>query len=65
MEEGAQTIIHLALCNKLKEVTGKHFWDCRLFPSPPGTWNKKFADSIWEKSEKLVGLKPEEKLKLE
>ncbi|XP_066261112.1 retinol dehydrogenase 11-like [Euwallacea similis] len=63
IEEGAQTIIHLALCNKLKEVTGKHFWDCRLFPSPPGTWNKKFADSIWEKSEELVGLTAEEKLK--
>ncbi|CAG9769820.1 unnamed protein product [Ceutorhynchus assimilis] len=64
-EEGAQTIIHLALCNKLKEVTGKHFWDCRLFPSPPGTWNKNFAESIWEKSEELVGLKPDEKLKSE
>ncbi|KAL1495083.1 hypothetical protein ABEB36_010557 [Hypothenemus hampei] len=65
IDEGAQTIIHLALCNKLRDVTGKHFWDCRLFPSPPGTWNKKFAESIWERSEELVGLKPEEKLKLE
>ncbi|KAF7268871.1 hypothetical protein GWI33_018067 [Rhynchophorus ferrugineus] len=65
VEEGAQTILHLALCNKLKDVTGKHFWDCRMFPTPPGTWNKKFADAIWDKSEELVGLKPEEKLKAE
>ncbi|ENN75491.1 hypothetical protein HUJ04_001721 [Dendroctonus ponderosae] len=65
VDEGAQTIIHLALCNKLKDITGKHFWDCRLFPSPPGTWNKKFAESVWEKSEELVGLKADEKLKLE
>ncbi|XP_066154083.1 retinol dehydrogenase 12-like [Euwallacea fornicatus] len=63
IEEGVQTIIHLALCNKVKEVTGKYFWDCRLFPSPPGTWNKKFTNAIWEKSEELVGLTAEEKLK--
>ncbi|XP_030761829.1 retinol dehydrogenase 12-like [Sitophilus oryzae] len=62
-EEGAQTILHVALCNKLKKVTGKHFWDCRMFPTPPGTWNKKFAEAIWDKSEELVGLKQEEKCK--
>ncbi|CAG9819112.1 unnamed protein product [Phaedon cochleariae] len=61
-EEGAQTTIHLALANELKEVTGKHFWDCIMFPQPPGAWNKKFCDDIWEASEKLVQLKPEEKL---
>ncbi|KAJ8920193.1 hypothetical protein NQ315_011854 [Exocentrus adspersus] len=61
-EEGAQTTIHLALSNKLKDVSGKYFSDCRVFPLPPGAWNKKFCDAIWEKSEELVQLKPEEKL---
>ncbi|KAJ8977941.1 hypothetical protein NQ317_017409 [Molorchus minor] len=61
-EEGAQTTIHLALSNKVKNITGKHFWDCRMFPPPPGAWNSKFCDAIWKKSEELVHLKPEEKL---
>ncbi|KAJ8928281.1 hypothetical protein NQ314_019163 [Rhamnusium bicolor] len=61
-EEGAQTTIHLALSNKLREVTGKHFWDCRMFVLPPGAWNKTFCDDIWEKSEQLVQLKPEERI---
>uniref|UniRef100_A0A6P7GDE4 Retinol dehydrogenase 11-like isoform X1 n=1 Tax=Diabrotica virgifera virgifera TaxID=50390 RepID=A0A6P7GDE4_DIAVI len=61
-EEGAQTTLHLALANSVKDITGKHFWDCRVFPTPPGAWNKKFCDDIWEASEKLVNLKPEEKL---
>ncbi|CAH2008267.1 unnamed protein product [Acanthoscelides obtectus] len=62
IEEGAQTTIHLALSKKLKDVTGRHFWDCRVFPMPPGAWNKKFSDDVWEASEKLVQLKPEEKI---
>nr|CAI5824416.1 unnamed protein product [Callosobruchus analis] len=62
IEEGAQTTIHLALSKKLRDVTGRHFWDCRVFPMPPGAWNKKFCDDVWEASEKLVQLKPEEKI---
>nr|XP_023029102.1 retinol dehydrogenase 11-like [Leptinotarsa decemlineata] len=62
IEEGAQTTIHLAVSNQLKGVTGRHFWDCRMFPAPPGAWNEKFCNDIWEASEKLVELKVEEKL---
>ncbi|CAG9854248.1 unnamed protein product [Phyllotreta striolata] len=62
VEQGAQTTIQLALSNKVKDLTGKHFWDCRVFPQPPKAWNKKFCDDIWEKSESLVQLKPEEKI---
>ncbi|CAH0555460.1 unnamed protein product [Brassicogethes aeneus] len=62
VEEGAQTTIHLAVSNKMKEVTGKHFWDCRAFPMPPGTWNQQFCNDIWEESEKLVNLKETEKI---
>ncbi|KAG5898752.1 hypothetical protein JTB14_010962 [Gonioctena quinquepunctata] len=61
-EEAAQTTIHVALSNQLKHVTGKHFWDCRVFPMPPGAWNEKFCNDIWEASENFVQLKPEEKL---
>ncbi|XP_056635257.1 retinol dehydrogenase 11-like [Diorhabda sublineata] len=61
-EQGAQTAIHLALSNQLKETSGKHFWDCTVFPQPPVTWNKKFCDDIWKSSEQLVDLKDEEKL---
>ncbi|XP_060528550.1 retinol dehydrogenase 12-like [Cylas formicarius] len=63
VEEGAQTTLQLALSNKLKDVTGKHFWDGRVFPMPPGAWNKKFVDDIWTRTEELVKLRPEEKIK--
>ncbi|XP_019876628.2 retinol dehydrogenase 12 [Aethina tumida] len=62
VEEGAQTTIHLACSNKMAGVTGKHFWDCRSFPLPPGAWNKKFCADVWEETEKLVQLKEEEKI---
>lgn len=60
--EGAQTAATLALSNKLKDVSGKYFVDCKPFIIPPGAWNKKFCSEIWEMSEKLVKLAPEEKL---
>ncbi|KAJ8940607.1 hypothetical protein NQ318_004803, partial [Aromia moschata] len=49
-EEGAQTTVHLALSNTVNDVTGKYYWDCRMFPMPPGAWNKKFCDDIWKKA---------------
>ncbi|EFA12116.1 retinol dehydrogenase 13 [Tribolium castaneum] len=61
-KEGAQTTIALAVSNHLQNVTGKHFWDCRTFIQPPKAWNRKFCTEIWEKSEELTKLKPEEKL---
>lgn len=53
------------MSNRLQNVTGKHFWDCRTFIQPPKAWNKKFCNEIWEKSEEYVKLKEEEKLPFE
>lgn len=62
--EGAQTTLHLAFSESLKNVTGKHFWDCVTFPLPPGARNEKFCQDIWKESEIFVKLEDSEKLPL-
>ncbi|XP_017769533.1 PREDICTED: retinol dehydrogenase 14-like [Nicrophorus vespilloides] len=61
--EGAQTTLRLAISNKLKGTTGKHYWDCVQFPFLPGVVkDKQISSKIWTKSEELVKLTPEEKI---
>ncbi|KAJ3643138.1 hypothetical protein Zmor_025866 [Zophobas morio] len=60
--EGSQTLVHVAVSKKLKDVTGKYFWDCKPYVKPMAAYNKEYCKQIWEATEKYVGLRPEEKL---
>nr|XP_022915829.1 retinol dehydrogenase 12-like [Onthophagus taurus] len=60
--EGAQTQINCALSRDLDGVSGEFFADCKLFYQPRLARNKEFCKQIWDESEKLVKLKPEEKI---
>ncbi|KAJ3647063.1 hypothetical protein Zmor_024610 [Zophobas morio] len=60
--EGSQTLVHVALSKKLEKVIGKYFWDCKPFIKPWGANNKRFCNQIWQATEQIVSLKPEEKL---
>ncbi|KAG5890525.1 hypothetical protein JTB14_022758 [Gonioctena quinquepunctata] len=60
VEEGAQTMLHLATDRGVEKNTGGHFWDCRRFFFPLQVYNDKFCENVWEKSRELVELKPNE-----
>ncbi|XP_069676672.1 retinol dehydrogenase 14-like isoform X3 [Periplaneta americana] len=59
--EGAQTSIHLAVSEEVKGVTGKYFVDCEETSASNMALDKELAKKLWEKSETLVRLKPQEK----
>ncbi|KAK9881044.1 hypothetical protein WA026_014389 [Henosepilachna vigintioctopunctata] len=59
---GAQTNFHLASSLDMKGKTGGHYFICRPWFKPKILKNEKYCSEIWEESEKLVGLKDEEKL---
>ncbi|XP_074037739.1 retinol dehydrogenase 14 isoform X2 [Leptinotarsa decemlineata] len=61
-EEGAQTAIHLAISKDVEGVTGKYFGETTPTPKPRGAYNKAFCEGIWNASEVVVKLRPEEKL---
>ncbi|CAH0554627.1 unnamed protein product [Brassicogethes aeneus] len=62
--EGAQTSIHLTASNDVEKITGKHFWDCKVFPFlPPKANNKNICKMVWQKSEEYSRLKESEKIK--
>ncbi|XP_069675743.1 retinol dehydrogenase 14-like isoform X2 [Periplaneta americana] len=60
--EGAQTTIYLAVSEEVEGVTGKYFVDCKEKQPRRLALNEGIAKKLWEKSEILVGLKPEENL---
>ncbi|XP_063903924.1 retinol dehydrogenase 14-like isoform X2 [Zophobas morio] len=60
--EGSQTLVHVAVSKKLEKVTGKYFWDCKPFVKPLGAYNKQFCNQIWQATEQILSLKPEERL---
>ncbi|ROT69696.1 hypothetical protein C7M84_012079 [Penaeus vannamei] len=62
VEQGAQTIIHLATAPETATISGKFFMDCKVseVESSYGRDNA-LAKIVWEESEQIVGLKPEEK----
>ncbi|XP_017769536.1 PREDICTED: retinol dehydrogenase 11-like [Nicrophorus vespilloides] len=61
--EGAQTTLHLAISNKLKGTTGKHYWDCVQFPIIPSIIkDKQICSKIWTKSQELVRLARKEEI---
>lgn len=62
VEEGAQSVIHLALSKKLENTTGMYFCDCLPARQPSILKNEEFCGEIWKLSEDCVKLKPNEKL---
>uniref|UniRef100_A0A6P7FVT3 Retinol dehydrogenase 14-like n=1 Tax=Diabrotica virgifera virgifera TaxID=50390 RepID=A0A6P7FVT3_DIAVI len=61
-EEGAQTAIHLACANEVDGVTGKFFAETVPTFKPGLAHDQSLCNAIWLHSERVVGLKEEEKL---
>lgn len=53
-KEGAQTSIHLAVSEQLKETTGKYFCECREFKSASHARDDEMAEKLWTLSEEVV-----------
>ncbi|XP_021940131.1 retinol dehydrogenase 14-like isoform X2 [Zootermopsis nevadensis] len=58
--EGAQTSIYLAVSEEVEGVSGKYFVDCQEASTSKAAKDEFLAKALWEKSEAMVGLKPEE-----
>ncbi|KAL7630053.1 UNVERIFIED_CONTAM: hypothetical protein RMT77_019822 [Armadillidium vulgare] len=53
---GAQTIIHLAVSDKVKNITGEYFVDCKIVNTSKLSKDRNIAKELWEVSERDVGL---------
>ncbi|XP_045024830.1 retinol dehydrogenase 13 isoform X1 [Daphnia magna] len=60
-KEGAQTTIHLAVADEVANVTGEYFSDCKIAKTSKLAKDAGLAKKLWEVSETLVKLKPEER----
>ncbi|KAL3283930.1 hypothetical protein HHI36_018098 [Cryptolaemus montrouzieri] len=60
--EAAETYLHLASSEKLDNKTGGHYAACSRMYKPRILKDEVFCEKIWSETEKLVKLKPEEKL---
>ena len=56
--EGIQTTLHVALSPSLAFVSGKYFSNCQIVKPSSKTLNLDWQSDLWEKSKKIVGLKP-------
>jgi NAD(P)-dependent dehydrogenase (short-subunit alcohol dehydrogenase family) len=54
--EGAQTNIHLAVCEEVEGVSGLYFADCKVKEPSRGAQDDEAAKKLWEISAQLVGL---------
>ena len=54
--EGAQTNIHLAVCEEVEGVSGLYFSDCKVKEPSKGAQDDEAAKKLWEISAQLVGL---------
>jgi len=61
-KEGAQTTIHLAVADGVQGVTGQYFSDCKIKATSKLAQDDALAKKLWELSETLVNLQPEERL---
>jgi len=61
-EEGAQTTIHLAVSEDVENVTGKYFSDCKIATESKPAQSMELARKLWEKSEQIVRLTPNERI---
>jgi len=54
-EEGARTLVHLAISPEIKDVTGKYFYEMKSVKSSPSSCDPETARRLWRVSEELVG----------
>ncbi len=54
--EGAQTNIHLAVCEEVEGVSGLYFCDCKVKKPSKGAQDDEAAKKLWQISAQLVGL---------
>uniref|UniRef100_A0A914V5A4 Retinol dehydrogenase 14 n=2 Tax=Plectus sambesii TaxID=2011161 RepID=A0A914V5A4_9BILA len=57
VEEGADSILHLAAAPELDTVTGKYFWDCKPAMTSRQANDAVAAEKFWKISEELTGYK--------
>ncbi|XP_044261042.1 retinol dehydrogenase 12-like [Tribolium madens] len=60
--EGSQTLVHVGVDKSLENVSGKFFSDCKPFVKPRSAYDKAWCKKIWEETEKIVDLAPNERL---
>ncbi|KAL3283976.1 hypothetical protein HHI36_018146 [Cryptolaemus montrouzieri] len=60
--EAAETYLHLASSEKLDNSSGGHYAACSKMFIPRILKNEQFCEEIWDETEKLVKLEPEERL---
>nr|CAD7587564.1 unnamed protein product [Timema genevievae] len=60
--EGAQTTLYLAVSEQMEGVTGKYFAECKEVTPSAKARDEGFARKLWEKSEEIVKLKPQERV---
>ncbi|XP_047032908.1 retinol dehydrogenase 14-like [Helicoverpa zea] len=60
--EGAQTSLFLAISDDCDHITGGYFVDCKEGYMGMKARNEDLAAKLWEMSEQMVGLKPEEQI---
>lgn len=60
-QAGAQTSIYLAVSEEVENVSGKYFADCKESWISPSAENDELASKLWDVSEILTGIKPDQK----
>lgn len=60
-EEGAQTSIYLAVSKEVDNISGEFFSDCKQASTFARAKSPSLCKDVWDKSEELVKLKPEER----
>jgi len=60
-KSGAQTTIYLAIADEVAGVTGEYFSDCKLTKTKKSAKDDGLAKKLWEVSESLVKLNPEDR----
>ncbi|KAB7497999.1 hypothetical protein Anas_00090 [Armadillidium nasatum] len=58
---GAQSIIHLAVSEKLDRVTGEYFIDCKIDEPSKKALDPRLARQLWEFTEEEIGLRRDQK----
>ena len=56
-KQGAETIVYLASSDKIKDVSGKFFFEKKEKQSTEESYNLDKAKKLWELSEQLCGIK--------
>ncbi len=54
-EEGAKTVVYLAVSPEVEGVSGKYFYECKAIPSSNESYVETNQEQLWQVSEKLTG----------